>query len=494
MKHFEIERRFLLYPCSMRRFLKSQGISYESVPILQFYLVAKEGEVLRYRRCGDKYIRTDKFGKGMVREEYEESVGRDEFEDAMERNRGGVIRKRRFVFKLDGRSFELDSFKASLKGLNILEVEFDSEKEADSFELPECFKKLLAAEITDMEKFSNGALSKKMKIPSIETPLVDLLKSIDERESFLKASVKLKLAPYESTAHSLKAILYTLLRTIEDNRMEILEGTDDPERLHQLRVAMRKIRALLSQMHREFEPHWLKERKERLSMLMRKTGPMRDIDVYLGEMNNYKNMLPEDLKPGIEKLEEYLKSKERQLEEELLEFLGGEEFSSEMDCLMKFAKSEDERGLDDGSKGPVIIAAKKALRLRYAKVLKKGERIDEHSPAHEYHSLRIDIKKLRYMIEFFSSLFESDAYGEMARRLKEIQTILGKHQDLDVQREHLKNFTRIEELHDDTTLRAIESLRAKMREAERKERSRFRSSFADFRKTKKLFKKMLCKF
>jgi len=181
MEHLEIERRFVLYPCSMKRLLKSASLSYERSRIVQFYLVAEEGEVVRYRRRGDTFTRTVKRGSGLVRKE-------------------GVIRKVRLLFEMGGVTFELDSFKKPLKGLNILEIEFSSESEARSFKLPELFERVVAAEVTDNPDFTNGAISKRMKIPAIETPLAELLKEVGSREDFLKAAVEVKFAPYESAA------------------------------------------------------------------------------------------------------------------------------------------------------------------------------------------------------------------------------------------------------------------------------------------------------
>ncbi|WP_457593537.1 CHAD domain-containing protein [Hydrogenimonas sp.] len=494
MKHFEIERRFVLYPCSMKRFLNQHGIEHRSILITQFYLVAKEGEVVRYRRYGDTFVRTHKFGSGLVREEHEEPIEAHEFEEALRHNRGGIIRKRRLLFELDGRTYELDSFKKPLKGLNVLEIEFEDESAAKSFELPQIFRKILAAEVTRMGDFSNGAISKSMKIPSIQTPLKKLLEQVDAREAFLKASVNVRFGPFESGAHALKTIIYSLAKTVAANRNEILLGSKDPERLHQLRVAMRKIRALFSQTPTLFEPQWRERERNRIAALMRKTGEMRDIDVYLAEMEHYRKMLPKKLHPGIDRLERYLKSKEKAERERVDRFLAGKEFAQELEALMRFAQDDSLQGLGEEAQRPVILPIKKALRLRYAKILKKGKRIDEHSPAGDYHAVRIEVKKLRYLMEFFSSILDSEAYNEMAGQLKSIQTILGKHQDLDVQREHLKFFSELSQMHDDITLEAIAELRRQMGAAERKKRAEFRKAFTGFAQTAELFRKMICKF
>ncbi|WP_457599667.1 CHAD domain-containing protein [Hydrogenimonas sp.] len=494
MKHFEIERRFLLYPCSMKRFLKMHGIPFESSRILQFYLVANEGEVVRYRRRDDTYVRTVKRGSGLVREESEEPITKEAFEEAFRRNRGGVIEKRRLLFRMDGYTFELDSFKKRLKGLNILEVEFASESEARKFELPRIFETILAAEVTRNAAFTNGALSRSMRIPPLETPLEDLLAQVERRERHFKASVDIAFGPFESGAHALKALLFSLLKTAEANKTAILQGDTDPERLHQLRVAMRKMRALFSQMGGLFDPLWRLEHKERVASLMRMTGPMRDIDVYLEEMHRYRKMLPKRLHPGLAKLERYLLQQQSKESGKLTRLLSEGPFDREFETLMRFARSESGEGLCEEAFSPVILPVKTALRKRYARILKKGRKIDDSSPAHDYHMVRIEVKKLRYLMEFFSSIFDRNAYEEMVGRLKSIQTILGKHQDLDVQREHLKSFADLSQMHDDTTLEALKLLRERMGRLEIEKRAEFRRAFLDFIRTEPLFNRMICKF
>ncbi|SFP49765.1 CHAD domain-containing protein [Hydrogenimonas thermophila] len=494
MSNLEIERKFLLYPCSMKRFLKKEGLDWKAVKIEQFYLLAGENGAERYRKYGNKYIKTIKRGSGLIREEREVEISKTLYEEAKRQNSGGVIKKIRRVVKFDEHTFEIDSFKNPFKGFNLLEVEFKSEADAKAFELPDIFKEILVAEVTENRDFTNGALSRSMKLPSIETDLKDIFAQVDKREDFLKASTNVVFNAYESGSHAVKALVYTLLKTIEANRDAILHKEYEPERLHQLRVAMRKLRALLSQMKPLFSPTWRDEHKEKLAYLMRQTGSQRDIDVYLEAIPNYKQMLPKDLQDGLDALEDYLTQKSKESKDELINFLQSDPFNKEIETLFEFCHNEESIGLSKRSSGPVIIEVKHALRKRYKRILKKGNALNKNSLADEYHLLRIDVKKLRYMIEFFSSLFNKDAYDKMLKRLKTIQSILGEHQDLEVQSQHLKELSQLPELHNDKTMAALNELRKTMAQMEEQKRLEFRDTFKLFAKTEDLFLEMICKF
>ncbi len=495
MKQMEIERKFLLPPCSMKRFLKKNEISYEKFPIEQFYLAGDDSSAERYRRIGERYVHTIKTGAGLVREEFEEPVSAYVYERMKAQNSGKIIKKVRFRFELEGYTFELDSFKGRLKGLNVLEVEFKERASALSFRLPALFEGVVLKEVTQNPDFTNGSISRNMQIPAICRPLPEILKTVDERKNFLKASTNVPIEPYESMAHAIKALVYTLTKSIEANSIAILQGDKDPERLHQMRVAMRKIRAMFSQLKEFFDEGWLRMHKTELAQLMRETGPKRDIDVYLLRMDLYKGMIPQRYHEGIEHLRKYLVSLEKEQNVNLLKLLQGEAFRAEMESLRKFCSSEENEGLVQKAVNPVIVEIKPILKRRYRKIMGKGGSLDENSPAHAYHLLRIEVKKMRYVMEFFATAFEPKSYARLMERIKTIQSILGDHQDLYVQREHLKSFLSQPGLKEDKEIKeSIDALRKEMKRLEIGKRYEFLKVFKTFKKEKKELQKMICRF
>ena len=98
MKEFEIERKFLLKPCSPKRFLYSAGLEYRKYFMQQYYLPEQEEGYIRYRRRDEEFFKTIKSGEGMVRKESEHLVSKEEFDSHLESHIGKVIEKERFVF------------------------------------------------------------------------------------------------------------------------------------------------------------------------------------------------------------------------------------------------------------------------------------------------------------------------------------------------------------------------------------------------------------
>ena len=145
----EIERQFLV----------------DRLPQLpEGYELLRQGYVallpeIRIRQIGDSHFwLTVKRGAGLVREEWETEVSRQEFASLSERLCPGtcMIEKRRYKIPLaDGLVAELHVHAGHLTGFNYVEVEFSDVEGAKKFVPPTWFGR----EVTDDVRFSYGTLA-----------------------------------------------------------------------------------------------------------------------------------------------------------------------------------------------------------------------------------------------------------------------------------------------------------------------------------------------
>lgn len=144
----EIERKYLI------PVLPENLEQYTCKHIEQGYL--STDPVVRIRRSNDKYILTYK-GQGlMVREEYNLPLTAESFEHMKEKIDGILIKKRRYLIPYGEKyTIELDVFEGELAPLQLAEVEFDSEEEANSFVPPKWF----GEDVTFSTKYHNSTLS-----------------------------------------------------------------------------------------------------------------------------------------------------------------------------------------------------------------------------------------------------------------------------------------------------------------------------------------------
>jgi CHAD domain-containing protein len=81
----------------------------------------------------------------------------------------------------------------------------------------------------------------------------------------------------------------------------------------------------------------------------------------------------------------------------------------------------------------------KRIRHAHGRMIERGRALGESSPDKDFHELRKDAKKLRYLIECFGGLYEPERRKAFVKRLKQLQDNLGEHQDAAVHAAQLRS-------------------------------------------------------
>lgn len=152
----EIERKFLI-----NEYLMPDLNKLACKKLIQGYLSVNP--VVRVRQEDDDYFLTYK-GQGlMVREEHNLPLNKSSFNHLLEKCDGKIIKKTRYFYELDS-SFdklcgdnliaEIDVFEADYKGLILLEIEFKTIEQANSFIMPDWF----VEDVTNQVKYHNSSM------------------------------------------------------------------------------------------------------------------------------------------------------------------------------------------------------------------------------------------------------------------------------------------------------------------------------------------------
>ena len=259
----------------------------------------------------------------------------------------------------------------------------------------------------------------------------------------------------------------------------------DSEFLHDYRIALRKIRSVVSLFKGVYSPEQADALKARFSALMAVTGPLRDLDVYLIERPTYLGMVPADLRPGVDLLFDRFARKRRTAQRALIRHLQSDAYAAEIAGLEKlFAKPR--KRLDPGPEADHAVKdyAQFLIRKRYRKVRKIALGIDAGTPDEEVHELRIQCKKLRYLMEFFAPLFGTRDMKRLIKSMKRLQDNLGMFNDSVVQQESLaavmtslRGGTPEEQLE---IARSVGALMTVLHQRQDAERARVMQTFAQF--------------
>ncbi|MEQ1815790.1 MAG: CHAD domain-containing protein [Nitrosomonas sp.] len=250
----------------------------------------------------------------------------------------------------------------------------------------------------------------------------------------------------------------------------------DTEFLHQFRVNVRKLRSLISLLKQALPTSMLDTLKPRLSSIACKTNKLRDLDVFILAQDSYRAMLPANFESGLNELYRLIEKQRKQEKDKLARYLSSTEYKNDVTACAAELSQSSAFQTPMASK-PVLQAVKKLLLKRYHKMLAMSAAINSQSADEKIHELRIEFKKLRYLIEFFVDLLPKKRTGKIVSEIKKIQTVLGDYNDYCIQIEFLNSYI------DDTRIemsKALSGLIAILYQKKTEERPKVESALTDF--------------
>jgi CHAD domain-containing protein len=205
----------------------------------------------------------------------------------------------------------------------------------------------------------------------------------------------------------------------------------DPEGVHSMRVASRRLRGAL----RDFTPYLRKRGvnsiQKRLKNLADALGEVRDHDVAIMALEAIENHAPADVSPTLSQFIDTKKNRREQAREELKAVLD----KAQLDQLQSDFVSAVDTATSTKSPEPPQITYLKMSRAVILDRLKELEKLssDLFQPfeVETLHEMRIAAKRLRYAIELFQRCW-GRSISTYAKRAARVQTALGDLHDCDV--------------------------------------------------------------
>ena len=233
----------------------------------------------------------------------------------------------------------------------------------------------------------------------------------------------------------IKLVLVTRFEELYGFQETALDWSD-PEGVHSMRVASRRLRSAL----RDFVPYLRKRGltsvQKRLRNIAAALGEVRDHDVAILALEELEKKAPANVSPTLKQFMETRKERREQVREDLKLVLD----KTQLDQLQSdFVAAIDAATAMDGPKAsskpkPQItyLQMSRAVILDRLKELEKLS-ADVYKPfeIEALHDMRIAAKRLRYAVELFQSCW-GRSIGTYAKRAARMQTALGDLHDCDV--------------------------------------------------------------
>jgi CHAD domain-containing protein len=226
---------------------------------------------------------------------------------------------------------------------------------------------------------------------------------------------------------SLRRLLVEQYRAMLANDPGVRLG-EDPEALHQLRVATRRARALLRAARGLVAPEWAEPLRAELAWLGGLLGPVRDLDVLLEHLDTEAAALEGDDARAFRRLRARLANERQEARGALLEAMSSERYFRLLDMLAGAANAP----AGELTKPLSEIAGKAFARLRKAV---KG--LPPRPADDELHRVRIKTKRARYAAELAAPELGKRG-ARFVDRAKVVQDVIGEHQDACVAEDRLR--------------------------------------------------------
>jgi inorganic triphosphatase YgiF len=290
-----------------------------------------------------------------------------------------------------------------------VELELKRGRRRDLFQLARTVERKLAAELYLTGKSERG---------------YDLVDNKGEGATFAGS---IELDDRMSATEGFKAIAYAALRHFSGN-IDAVRNLD-PEGVHQMRVGLRRLRAAISLFAKILTGAKTEQIKGELKWLTNQLAPSREIDVFLHEKVG---AVAPRINPrrGIKAIEKEFAHRRYEALERARNAVNSRRCRALLVELLEWIEAQNDSGQE--AKLEIGEFAADLLNRRTRKARKVGKALQDLSPG-QRHKLRIRVKKIRYAVEFFESLFpgkrERRELVRLSRHLKKIQRTLGSLND-----------------------------------------------------------------
>jgi inorganic triphosphatase YgiF len=227
--------------------------------------------------------------------------------------------------------------------------------------------------------------------------------------------------PDDTTIATFLKIARSCISQLQANEAGI-NTVENEEYIHQARVALRRLRTALRLFSNALPAGFADRWSQSWRAIAQELGDARNWDVFCAEQIP---LLDKDLgaHPDLISLRHFAEQRKLESHESAKSYINSRQYSIQIisfceALLMLKARQETIKGY-----------ATKALKHRH-KRFTAGARIAHTLDAEARHEVRIDLKKLRYTLDFFESLFPKKRVQAYSRMMANIQALLGHMNDL----------------------------------------------------------------
>lgn len=254
-----------------------------------------------------------------------------------------------------------------------------------------------------------------------------------------------KLAGIDCTGRAAEAVPLVLGPRLEEMCLLRARALDfnDPEGVHDMRVASRRVRSAL----RDFMPYLRKTKlsasARQLKEIADKLGVVRDFDVAIIALEKLQSKVTGEVSSGLQRIIDAQKAKREPARKELIRAISLKSFSELKPAFLLAIEASVLPQAGEKTKPRTTrkvgasykVFARGALLKRLKELEKLSTSLYEPHKVGRLHDMRIAAKRLRYALDLFAHCW-GDSLGVFSRQVATLQSSLGELHDCDLWIEH----------------------------------------------------------
>ena len=254
----------------------------------------------------------------------------------------------------------------------------------------------------------------------------------------LRLSEPVTVDPSATPVDHVRASLDQRLRALLTHEPGTRTG-EDIEDLHQMRVAVRRMRATLKAARPLLDAAWSDELRAELGWLGGALGPVRDLDVLLLRLHREIASLPAAEQNAGGALLDALERERTTARAAMLEALTAPRYFGLLERLAETVSAPLPTPAPGDAPQPALVDL---VRAEARKLRRAVEKAGDDPPDEVLHALRIRGKRVRYTGELVAPSLRGTPAGKQVKRLLSattaLQEVLGDHQDACVAEQRIR--------------------------------------------------------
>lgn len=214
---------------------------------------------------------------------------------------------------------------------------------------------------------------------------------------------------------------------------------EDIEDVHKMRVAIRQMRSAFGLLDSNFKAGALRGFQKDLKRVMSALGAVRDLDVMIRDLSDFPLPADELQATAMREVIESLDQRRTVAREDLIEVLESKSYRRFLKDFSEFLMTPGAgvRKLDEDAVVPYQVRhVLPPMIYEHVAAVRAYDTVLAEADVPTLHALRIEFKRLRYVVTLFSGVLGKDA-EPFVGELKKIQDMLGEMNDIEVAREFL---------------------------------------------------------